>query len=162
MPDASDQALEKGALGSFGIGGGIHNGNAATLTIDPELGAKKKSAQSKATDSITGNGAFATTGGNPGSGGGATAGQGASPDAAITWLESPEAATDRGKVLIESLAAAVAHSVMTAESPSRAAVIRCRSCRCWHPICRFADRTCAPCSARGSRSACVPAPPSRT
>ena len=57
-----------GGFSSFGIGGGIHNANNASLVINPRLHARKGSSQSKATDLITSNQALAATGGAPGTG----------------------------------------------------------------------------------------------
>ena len=65
-----------GGFSGFGIGGGIHNANNTTLVINPRLGAKKGSKQSKVTDLITTNQALVGTGGAVGAGGAATAGLG--------------------------------------------------------------------------------------
>jgi hypothetical protein len=69
-----------GGIGGDGLGGGIFNATSAKLTIDPRLGAKKGSPQSKATDTITGNQAKGGIGGAGGQGGGAFAGQGGHPN----------------------------------------------------------------------------------
>ena len=56
--DATGGAGGDGGFSSFGIGGGIHNANNASLVINPRLHAKKRSSQSKATidfTTITGN-----------------------------------------------------------------------------------------------------------
>ena len=57
-----------GGVGGSGLGGGIFNQTTGTLTIQPRLGAKKGSKQSKATDTITGNQANRGLGGAVGSG----------------------------------------------------------------------------------------------
>ena len=67
---------------SFGVGGGIYNGNNTTLVINPRLHARKGSSQAKATNVITSNQAVAAAGGAPGAGGSATAGTGGSPNGA--------------------------------------------------------------------------------
>jgi hypothetical protein len=59
--------------GASGAGGGIFNATTGTLTLKPELGAKKGTKQAKATDVITTNQALAATGGQAGAGGSATA-----------------------------------------------------------------------------------------
>ena len=68
-----------GGAGGSGLGGGIFNQTTGTLTIQPRLGAKKSSKQSKATDTITGNQANRGLGGAGWLGGGAQAGLGGTP-----------------------------------------------------------------------------------
>ncbi len=68
-----------GGEGASGVGGGIFNATNGTLTLKPELGAKKGSKQAHAIDVITTNNALAGSGGQAGAGGGATAGGGNSP-----------------------------------------------------------------------------------
>jgi hypothetical protein len=58
------------------VGGGIFNAANASLTIDPRLAAKKRSQQSKATNTITGNQAKNGLGGAGGQGGDAFEGVG--------------------------------------------------------------------------------------
>ena len=77
--EATGGAGGDGGFSSFGIGGGIHNANNASLVINPRLHAKKGSSQSKATDLITSNQALLGAGGAPGAGGSATAGLGRQP-----------------------------------------------------------------------------------
>ena len=71
-----------GGFSSSGIGGGIYDGTSGPLVINPRLGAKKHTSQSKATDLITSNQALLGQGGTPGTGGSATAGQGGGPGGA--------------------------------------------------------------------------------
>ncbi len=68
-----------GGEGASGVGGGIFNATTGTLTLKPELGAKKGSKQAHATDVVTTDQALAGSGGQAGAGGGATAGAGTSP-----------------------------------------------------------------------------------
>ena len=66
----------RGGIGGDGEGGAIDNAQMGVLTINPELGAKKGSKQSKATDLVTGNQANSGAGGSGGGAGTATAGTG--------------------------------------------------------------------------------------
>jgi hypothetical protein len=66
--------------GGDGFGGAIFNSLHASLTIDPRLGAKKGSPQSKATDSISGNHANRGPGGAGGQGGNGFGGLGGQPN----------------------------------------------------------------------------------
>ena len=70
----------RGGNGGFGVGGGIFNAANARLTIDPRLGAKKGSRQSKATNTITDNQANSGLGGAGGQGGDDVAGLGGRPN----------------------------------------------------------------------------------
>jgi hypothetical protein len=65
------------------LGGAIFNALTASLTIDPRLGAKKGSRQSKATDVITANQANRGLGGKGGLGGTGFGGLGGQPNGAI-------------------------------------------------------------------------------
>jgi hypothetical protein len=81
--DADGGIGGQGGAGGRGSGGGIFNAKGAILTIDPRLGARKGSRQSKATDTITANQATGRTGGEAGSGGAAFAGLGGNPNGTI-------------------------------------------------------------------------------
>jgi hypothetical protein len=63
-----------------GMGGGIYTGSHASLTIDPRLGARRGTPQSRATDTITANQANRGLGNGGGAGGGASAGHGGDGD----------------------------------------------------------------------------------
>ena len=69
-----------GGNGGIGSGGGIWIDKSATLTIDPRLGAKKGTKQSRASNTITGNQANRGLGGPGGGVAGATVGKGGAPD----------------------------------------------------------------------------------
>jgi hypothetical protein len=69
--------------GGMGAGGGIFNTKNAILTIDPRFGAKKRSPQTNATNTITGNEAAGGMGGAGGQGGSAVAGLGGNPNGTI-------------------------------------------------------------------------------
>ncbi len=71
-----------GGSSGAGFGGGAENSNGGSLTIEPRLGAKKRSKQSKATDSITANQARTTLGATGGAAGAPQAGAGGSPNGA--------------------------------------------------------------------------------
>ena len=71
-----------GGNGGNAGGGAINNLASGVLTINPQLGAKKGSKQSKATDVVTGNSAHAGPGGAGGNLGVAQAGTGGSPSGA--------------------------------------------------------------------------------
>jgi hypothetical protein len=69
--------------GGVGLGGAIFNAGNASLTIDPRLGAKKGSRQSKATNLITANQANRGLGGAGGKGGIGVGGPGGQPNGGI-------------------------------------------------------------------------------
>jgi hypothetical protein len=71
-----------GGSSGAGFGGGIANFPGGTLTIEPRLGAKKRSKQSKATDIITANQADTAPGALGGAAGVPQAGVGGSPSGA--------------------------------------------------------------------------------
>jgi hypothetical protein len=100
--------------GGGGLGGAIFNSINASLTIDPRLGARKGSRQSKATDVITANQANRGLGGAGGQGGGAFAGLGGQPNGVIgfaiqgiTRADAPPG-TGQGGGLVQSPTMAVA------------------------------------------------------
>ena len=68
-----------GGTGGRGVGGGIWSAASSTLTIDPRLGAKKGSKQSKARDTITLNLANFGVGGAGGAAGNGGGGKGGLP-----------------------------------------------------------------------------------
>jgi hypothetical protein len=67
-----------GGAGGDGLGGGIFNLDSGVLTIDPRLGARKGSRQSRAANLITANQANAGSGNSGGAAGLAMAGAGGS------------------------------------------------------------------------------------
>jgi hypothetical protein len=77
--DANGGIGGAGDLGGSALGGGIWTDRFAILTIAPRQGAKKGSAQSRATNTITGNLANPGLGGSGGAGGSASAGGGGAP-----------------------------------------------------------------------------------
>jgi hypothetical protein len=71
-----------GGLGGSGLGGAISNARSAILTIDPRLGSRKGSRQSRAANTITANQATLGLGGSAGMVGAGQAGQGGAPNGA--------------------------------------------------------------------------------
>ena len=84
-----------GGESGIGEGGGILVDVSGTLTMNPRLGAKKGSKQSKATGQITGNQAFESSAGSPGHAGAVGIGLGGTPSGANgTVLAGQNGTTD--------------------------------------------------------------------